>query len=192
MYELGYAIAAERYVVIISAPTPAPMPEKYPFDIQHRGIVSYEAGSLSDFSTLGATITKKLLAYVQLQEKTSIVATSPLRSSHGLQPHEFTALALLLAGTDSMNESISASWLKQEMRKARYTDIGLRLAMVKLGKLGYVWSESKSDYHDDFYVVFGLTEAGETWLLENQDKLSIGGKIPDYEDTSTTDDDIPF
>src|ERR1039458_9292782 len=37
MYELGYALAAGKDVVIISGPNA----EKFPFDIQHRGILSY-------------------------------------------------------------------------------------------------------------------------------------------------------
>jgi hypothetical protein len=99
MYELGFAIASDKDVVIISAPNA----EVYPFDIQHRGIISYSVGSISDFKDLQQKITSKLKAILARQEKTSeIVSASPIKDSDGLQPHELTALALILANTDAL------------------------------------------------------------------------------------------
>ncbi|MFO1154722.1 MAG: hypothetical protein U1E42_13835 [Rhodospirillales bacterium] len=47
-YELGYAFAAERPVVMVCSEER--IGKKYPFDIQHRSIISYAADSASDFS----------------------------------------------------------------------------------------------------------------------------------------------
>lgn len=190
MYELGYAIAAAKNVVIISGPNT----EKYPFDIQHRGILPYAVGSISDFKELGQKLTEKLNAILDLQEKTTeIVDASPVRESAGLQPHEYTALALLLASSDSMDDAVNASTLKEEMRKALYSDVATRLAISRLVRLGYVSTEWAHGDYDNRWIVYSITEAGEDWLVANQAKLELRTSRPRESGTAEiTDDDIPF
>jgi hypothetical protein len=193
MYELGYAIAAGKDVVIICGPSK----EKYPFDIQHRGIIPYESGAPRDFKALETTLTQKLDALLRLQEKTTNIArSSPVKSSHGLQPHEQTALALIMANSASSQDSVSTNWIKQEMRKSGYTDIGSRLAVTRLVRLGYVQVESENDYDGNPYSVCVLTEQGEDWLLENQSQFvvsTVQSTSPvEYADQGITDEDIPF
>ncbi len=194
MYELGYAIAADKDVIIISGPSG----EKYPFDIQHRGILPYQVGSSSDFKRLEEALTAKLKSTLDRQRKTTAITTAPLvRSSHGLQPHELTALALLLANSDSVDDVVGANWLKQEMRKAGITEAGTRLAMARLKKLGYTNIEWRSQY-EETYVVYLLTEAGEEWLLENQSLLVLQtNQLGDEASKASkkefrTDEEIPF
>jgi len=55
MYELGFAIASGKDVVIISS---TQRTERFPFDIQHRGIIEYAPDSVSDFAKLKGDITK--------------------------------------------------------------------------------------------------------------------------------------
>jgi hypothetical protein len=194
MYELGYAIAAGKDVVIISGPSI----EKFPFDIQHRGILPYAVGSISDFKELGKKLTAKLNAILEMQEKTTeIVDASPVKGSAGLQPHELTALALLMANSDSTDDTIYPSKLKEEMRKAGYSEIGTRLAISRLSKLGYVASAREHGGFDDSWILYRITEEGEAWLTENQNKLELQthrrlaaeGYVPDAE---IKDEDIPF
>ena len=190
MYELGFAIAASKDVVIICGPSP----DKYPFDIQHRGIVSYEVGSTSDFTNLEQSITAKLKAILERQEKTTNIAElSPVKNSNGLQPHELTALALLMANSHGVEDYVAASWIKDQMRQQGYTEVGSRLAMARLLKLGYVTSGTERDYGNDPFFVYRTTEKGEDWLLENQALLEVRtpkeapGKIDEIRD-----EDIPF
>jgi hypothetical protein len=191
MYELGYAIAAVKDVVIISGPNS----EKYPF-IQHRGILSYAVGSISDFKELEHKLTEKLNAILDLQEKTSeIVDASRVRESAGLLPHEQTVLALLLANSDATDDAVGANSLKQEMRKAGYSDVATRVAIARLIKLGHMESARRNDGYES-WVVYCLTEEGEAWLIENQSKLELRtprprAKMADYED-AIKDEDIPF
>ncbi len=193
MYELGFAIASSKDVVIICGPSA----EKFPFDIQHRGIITYSVGSPSDFRKLQEIITAKLKAILERQEKTiDIASSSPVKSSDGLQPHELTALAMLLANGNAVSDVVSATWFKQEMRKAGYSDAGTRLAIAKLVRLGYAESTWERDGNEP-YVVYGLTEQGEGWLVENQSLLEL--KTPKAESSSKigyadsiTDEDIPF
>jgi hypothetical protein len=192
MYELGYAIAAGKDIVIISGPNT----EKYPFDIQHRGIIPYSIGSMRDFQDLGKKITAKLSATLELQEKTTeIVEASPVKDSAGLRPHEQTVLALILANSDATDDSISATSLKQEMRKAGYSDLGTRVATAGLVRLGYIQSGwHREDYEG--WVVYSLTPDGEEWLVENQFKLQLRTlrthpSVADHH-TEIKDEDIPF
>jgi hypothetical protein len=190
MYELGYAIAAGKDTVIISGPSP----EKYPFDIQHRGILPYSVGAPSDFKKLEETLTAKLKALLDLQERvTNITASSPVRSSDGLQPHELTALALIFADSNSLEDAVSASWLKQEMKKAGFTETGSRLAIARLAKLGYVESAWRQEY-EERWVVYTITQKGEDWLVANQTKLQIETprQSAKLAQSGITDEDIPF
>ena len=58
MYELGFAIAAGKDVVIICS---TQQTESFPFDIRHRGIIQYTPESISDLHQLQAQITAKLV-----------------------------------------------------------------------------------------------------------------------------------
>lgn len=190
MYELGFAIAANKDVVIISAPSI----EKYPFDIQHRGIIAYEVGSPSDFKNLEQLIKAKLSAILDRQEKTTNIAElSPVKSNDGLQAHELTALALLMANSNSVGDYLAANWIKEEMRKAGYTEVGARLALARLVKLGYATSDVERDYDNDPFVVYRTTEKGEDWLLENQSLLELRTpkKLHQF-DEEIREEDIPF
>jgi hypothetical protein len=189
MYELGYALAAGKDVVIISGPNP----DKFPFDIQHRGILPYSVGSISDFKELEQKLTAKLNAVLELHEKTTEISeVSPVKESAGLQPHELTALALLLANSDTTDDMVSANWVKQEMRKAGYSDIGTRVALARLAKLEYVTSKWRND-ESEAWVVYGITEHGEMWLVENQTKLELRLRPRQTEASfEIKDEDIPF
>ena len=95
MYELGYAIASSKDVVIISAINPA---ERFPFDIQHRGIILYAQDSASDFEKLKADISNRIKGLLRKQQTTqALVTSSVVRSTDGLRPYEIAALALVLA-----------------------------------------------------------------------------------------------
>jgi hypothetical protein len=190
MYELGYAIAAGKDVVIVSGPNA----EKYPFDIQHRGILSYAVGSISDFKELEQKLTERLIAALdRLETMSGIAEASPVKESAGLQPHELTALALLMANSDSTEDAITASSLKEEMRRAGYTDVGTRLALSRLIRFGYVASRWESGDFDSRWVVYAITETGEAWLTENQAKLELRVRSRAApKDIEIKDDDIPF
>jgi hypothetical protein len=57
-YELGYAFAVGKPVVMVCSKER----DKYPFDIQHRTVISYTADAPNDFSTLQDKITARLVA----------------------------------------------------------------------------------------------------------------------------------
>jgi nucleoside 2-deoxyribosyltransferase len=193
MYELGYAIAAGKDVVLISGPAT----QKFPFDIQHRTVICYSLGSPGDFKRLGDSISSRLKTLLEKQAKTTeIMTASPVKSSDGLQPHEMTVLALIMANGDSREDDVAAWTLKQEMNKAGYSDIGTRLSLAKLVRTGLAESRMDEDINGRTYVLYRVTEAGESWLLENQNTLQL--RLHEDPNTNTpeadgiSDDDVPF
>jgi hypothetical protein len=61
MYEIGYAIANDKDVVIVCSNQVS----QYPFNIRHRNVISYAQDSESDFKQLKANITKKIKALLK-------------------------------------------------------------------------------------------------------------------------------
>ncbi len=73
-YELGYAFACEKDVVMVCSDER--QAGKFPFDIQHRHIITYKTSSTSDFNALADTITRKIKA---LQWKTQFLKKTPFQ-----------------------------------------------------------------------------------------------------------------
>jgi nucleoside 2-deoxyribosyltransferase len=197
MYELGYAIASGKDVVIICATQQA----AFPFDIQHRGIIQYALDSASDFEQLKAAITNRIKAFLKKQVTTNeIVTASPVKSTHGLQPSEIAALALVMANGDSSDQVTSWS-IKQDMFRAGYTALATRLALTQLARMGFIETREDSDNNGNTFLTYQMLVAGEDWLLQNQNQLelrSTSKKVPPpssadpFAGIDVTADDVPF
>ena len=99
MYELGYALASGKDVVLIS---PSPTPQEFPFDIRHRGVLLHSLDSARDFEKLKSDIVAKITAILKKNATRNEVATSsPVRETEGLQAHEIASLALVMASISS-------------------------------------------------------------------------------------------
>ena len=61
-FELGYAIASGKEVVLVCSEH---RKEKFPFDVQHRNIISYTTESKCDFVKLESEIAERLSALAQ-------------------------------------------------------------------------------------------------------------------------------
>jgi hypothetical protein len=119
MYELGFAFASGKDVVIICS---TQHKDKFPFNIQHRGIVEYAPESVTDFEQLKKDIVHRIQALLKKQTTTQAIASvSPIKSTHGLRPHEITALALILANADAVGSGVSSYAIRNEMEKAGFT-----------------------------------------------------------------------
>ncbi|HTS57339.1 MAG TPA: hypothetical protein VMH03_07320 [Terriglobales bacterium] len=168
MYELGFAIAAGKDVVIICSSQQA---DKFPFDIQHRGIIQYLSDSPRDFEKLKNEITHKLKALLKKKVTTeSIAAASPVKSTEGLRPHEVASLAFVMVNADT---EATSYLINTDMEKAGYTTIAARLGLIRLTRDGFVEAYEVRDYNGNPYTGYRLTMKGENWLLENQEKLQI-------------------
>jgi hypothetical protein len=197
MYELGFAIASGKDVVLICS-TQGSKP--FPFDIQHRGIIQYESDAARDFEKLKNDIVHKLQALLKRQATTQEIASaSPVKSTHGLQPNEVAALAFVMSNADGVGSAVSAYSIKSDMGRAGYTNAATQLGLIRLTRLGYVESvEESNSFQNESWIAYRLTTAGQDWLLDNQDQLQMRRSKPTatlprpLSEGDITDDDVPF
>lgn len=187
-YELGYAFACNKDVIMVCSDERV---GKFPFDIQHRHVLIYKTSSTSDFNTIGDTITRKINAFQTKSKTVKQLNTTPIVETEGLKGHEIALLILLMENQITSEESTSVFSIKNEMKKAGYTDIatsvGIRTlvlkSMVETFKVIDEWNQGQE------YVACRLTDRGETWILSNQDQLEFrNAKLEVVE----TDDGLPF
>ena len=63
-YELGYAFALEKDVIMICDESRS----IFPFDIRHKNIITYKTESASDFELLKTKITDKIMLICRLKK----------------------------------------------------------------------------------------------------------------------------
>jgi hypothetical protein len=164
MYELGFAIASEKDVIIISDNK-----TKFPFDIQHRGIVPYSSGSHTDLTTLQSNITKRINALLKKQITVKPAAvSSPVRNTSGLMPHEISLLAIIHSIDDGTG--VHPSEFKPDMFKAGYNDLAISVGLISLTRKKMIEAEERGDGDEVFY---NTTLDGVNWLVENQEHLEL-------------------
>ncbi len=204
MYELGYAIASAKDVVMICSTQRA---DKFPFDIQHRGIIQYAVVSASDFERLKSDIIHRIKALIKKQTTTeSIALASPIKSTEGLRPHEIAALALVMANAEAVGAGVPSYTVKTDMEKAGFTKEATQIALIRLNRLAFIEPFEDHDYNDNTFIAYRLLPMGEDWLVENQDRRELRKErvasaptkkvsVPptnEYVGQGITDDDVPF
>jgi hypothetical protein len=186
-YELGFAFAAGRPVVMICAEDR--QGRKFPFDIQHRSIIIYKAESTSDFEKLKATITERITAYVKKDEALQIMSdTEAVAPIAGLSRPELMVMAIL-AGGFSPRSSTGLYSAKQDAERAGVTSVGFNLGMRRLLQRGFIEETTEHEgYNDDPYTALQLTEIAWEWIETNESLFVLHRASKD----ETDDDIIPF
>ncbi len=134
-FELGYAIAAKKPVVMVCSEERS----RFPFDVQHRSIIRYSTESVSDFAELGREITRRLVAAVERQMSIEEIADrTPVAETEGLSQQEIVALVSVAGSSLIPDEAVSAYLVKQDMNRAGFTDVAISLAARALLKKGYL------------------------------------------------------
>lgn len=185
-FELGYAIAAQREVVLVCSDERA---SRFPFDVQHRSIIRYSTESSSDFEKLREKIESRIKATLQRREKLGQVARiQSVAKVEGLTQHQLATLVSVAEGLDEPNDSISAYRIRQAMERAGFTQLATTLGLKALLDNGMLESFEDADYQGETFVAYRVTDRGMAWLLENQESLTLK-----QEDRSASDElDIPF
>lgn len=188
-YELGFAFACEKDVVMICSEERT---GKFPFDIQHRHIITYQTSSKSDFESLEDTITRKINAYVSKTKTVKAISSAPIADREGLKSHEIAMIVLIMENQMTSEDFMSVYQLKNEMEKAGYTAIATSVGIRSLTKNGFMETSKEIDNYNngEEYLVCKLTETGEGWILDNQDKLEF--KVRQSENKNSVEDDLPF
>jgi hypothetical protein len=187
-YELGYAFACKKNVIIVCSEERT---NKFPFDIQHRFIITYKTGSLSDFNDLSQKITNKIIATEHKNKTVETLQQIPVQETKGLKSHEIALLILLMENTISKDDYISIYTLKSQMNKSGYTDVATNVGIRILEKIKLIETFMQQDNWNNGqeFIACKLTENGENWVLENQDKLEFrfDASIDENEEN-----DLPF
>ena len=192
-FELGYAIASGKEVVLVCSKERV---TKFPFDIQHRSIITYPVESTSDFDSLRKKITEKIKAYLKkevvLPQLTERLATINI---DGLEEHELVCLAAMAGNIDHHLSAVSLYQIKNDMDKSGFTNIAAILAIKTLLEKGLVKQDEVQEWNSEPYLAYGFTQDGWDWLIKNKNKflLKKADKTPVI--TSSFDDfeeDIPF
>jgi hypothetical protein len=189
-YELGYAFAVGKPVVMVCSKER----DKYPFDIQHRTVISYTADAPNDFSTLQDKITARLVAGLERGEVLRQIA-EPERIAPvaGLSQHELMLLAVL-AGEVGTPDGMASLWsVQQDTERAGLTKMGFTLAVRRLKAKSIVQQAMDSDNNGNLYPALSVTETGWDWIEANENRFVLRRptRIADP-DVGISEDDVPF
>ena len=185
-FELGYAIASQREVVLICADE---RKVAFPFDVQHRAIIKYTTESPSDFHKLKEQVRDRLVA--MMQKRTALEAVGAITSVatlEGLEQFEIAALIAVAQQMDHPDDGASAYVVRQDMETAGFTKLAATLGLRSLLDKGLLQTKVLRDVDDSSYTAYQLASEGVRWLFENKGRLSL--KKP--QQAPVTDDDLPF
>ncbi len=191
-YELGFAFAMGREVVMVCAEDRTG--KKYPFDIQHRSVISYKADSPSDFESLKQNITAALKAKVSKGVILQQMADSdPVGSVKGLTQKEIIVL-VTLATESFMPESFVSAWsAKRDAEKTGLNSLGFNLAIRQLIAKEYILKDVQYDERvQEPYDALQITEIGWSWIEANESLLNIHHPPIQAPVNILLDEDIPF
>jgi hypothetical protein len=187
-YELGFAFACNKDVVMVCSDE---RQGKFPFDIQHRHVLTYKTSSTSDFTALGDTITRKIKAFQVKSKTVKSLNSTPVVETEGLKSHEIALLILAMENQISKEDSTSVYYLKNEMEKAGYTNIATSVGIRTLSKMEMLETFKSTDEwnNNQEYIACKLTEKGENWILSNQEQLQFRLTT---KSNGEEKDDLPF
>jgi hypothetical protein len=165
---------------------------RFPFDVQHRSVITYRTDAPQDFANLERKITERLMAIMQKEERLGQLV-SPIADVEGLSQHEMVALVSVAENLESPPASVSAHQIRQDMERVGFARVATFLSLAALVRKGLVTDEADTDYSGDVFMIYRLTAKGVDWLMKNQDKLVLREEPrPALNPFASTDDDIPF
>ena len=172
-YELGYAFASERPVVMVCSQERTG--SKYPFDIQHRSIIPYLADAPSDFDKLRESLTEKLKAISISTEMLDRMAKSdPMTPIEGLTPIETMVLAAIAGEAFMPNSAVPLFGAKTDAERVGITNMGFNLGIRKLMSKGFVKTEEIWDERSgDSFNGVAVTEVGWNWIEANESRFAL-------------------
>lgn len=173
-FELGYAIACHKEVVLVCSNE---RNTAFPFDVQHRTIISYETGSPSDFIALKERITEKIAACIT--KLSTLPDISKIARVEGLEQHEVFLMATLVANLDHPEDHCSIYVLKRDMESSGFTKLAATLAITSLLQKGMIDRLNCFDRDaEETYAGYSPTSSGWAWVLSNKNQFNLR-KLPE-------------
>lgn len=195
-FELGYAIAAKKDICLVCSKERI---GAFPFDIQHRRIITYSPDSPRDFSALGDAITERLIAIRKQQEtRADIRAITKEPETAGLADYEAAALACVASEIGGIEDYVSNWNLREEMEKAGFNRLACNVAVRGLRAKGLIRVEMKpaENFNDGPYEAYAMEESGWDWVTANTHTLNLKARAPKPRAIRSMDkpfdDEIPF
>ncbi|CAM8826342.1 nucleoside 2-deoxyribosyltransferase [Burkholderia pseudomallei] len=193
-YELGFAYAAGRPVVMACSDERQKAGKRFPFDIQHRAIVTYKTESPRDFQAFNDNLTNKLKAMLEQGEVLEEMAEqASVASVDGLSSHELSVLAVTASSVEMYSYATSLSGVKRDCERAGLNNLGFNLGLRRLEAKKLIEIREVQDEHDsESYTGVEVTAKGWEWIEANEDKFtfhSASAKKGGFEDM---DDKVPF
>ncbi len=184
-FELGYAIASRREVVLICSDE---RKTKFPFDVQHRTTIEYSTESPRDFEALANGITTRLVALMAKEGNLSAVANmSPVATVQGLEQYE---VATLIAVAQQIVGGVTGHLIQEDMEKAGFTRIATMLGIRGLMGKKMLEEYEEQEWNSTF-MAYRATDLGINWLFQNSSKLKLHVEpVPLSE--MIEDEDVPF
>ena len=194
-FELGYAIAAKKDLCLVCSKERT---GDFPFDIQHRKIISYSPDAPRDFANLESEITQRLKAILSQQEDRAAIqeiTKEPTRA--GLADYEAAALASIASSAGGIDDSVSNWMLREELEKAGFNRLACNVAVRGLRAKGFIRADTARDHDGEPYEVYTIDESGWEWITANIDTLSLSAKSKKPQSLGGSfnkelDDEIPF
>jgi hypothetical protein len=168
-YELGYAFACHKDVIMVCSDTR----KKFPFDIQHKKVITYSTKSKSDYERLENEITKTILAYQKSSTPTYNLPTMPIQKREDLDNYEIALLTILIGNTASNDSTISFYVLQEEMGKLGYNALATSVSIRTLHRRKMLAISKETDYNNELYDVCNITDDGVNWILAHRDNLNF-------------------
>lgn len=188
-FELGYAIARKREVVLLCSKNERKTP--FPFDVQHRTIIRYSTESPSDFTRARSEITDRLKAVRSKREQLGQLASvASISRAEGLEQYEIAGLVAVAQEMDEPEAGISGWTFRHKMQEAGFTKLDATLTLQSLLDRGMLEKFEDQDELGNPFNAFRVASRGMAWLLENKEKLTLRSKYK--EPLGITDDDVPF
>lgn len=188
-YELGYAFACNKQVIMVSCSEERP--GKFPFDIQHKKVISYSNSSKGSYEKLGEKIKEAIIAIDTKIEIVNPASTVLTKENFNLESIEITILVFIIENCITTDHFVYLDKLVDYMEKLGYSKMETNIAfrslknkrMIDFVKQHDTWG-NPVDNHECV-----LTPQGENWILSNQQQLKH--KRHDVIDNKNNDD-IPF
>jgi hypothetical protein len=172
-YELGFAFASKRPVVMVCSEDR--VGKKYPFDIQHRSIIPYQADSPSDFEKLKSNLTAKLKAMLQQENVLDEIANAtPVSQLHGLSQPEILILAVIAGEAYMPHLSTPVSSVRRSAERAGITGMGFNVSVRRLLQKQLIsetelWDENSNEA----YSGMTINEGGWAWIDQNEKQFVL-------------------
>ena len=194
-FELGFAISAQRPVVMICQDD---LRSRYPFDVQHRSIISYKTGTLGALQNLKDQVVARLKAELEkaITIEAAVVDTTSFEGTAGLADHEIVCLAALGENLRAVDDWASLYQMRQDIERAGYPAFAATLGVKALMTQGLVAEVKGVDYDNDPYTGYQFTPKGWDWMLKNKDRFTRKSSAKTGRKQASAnqfdDDDIPF